>query len=144
MAVQILSTRYPFAVSKYVRVRFYQFGDGEVQSQKEAVWCSDFFAYEIAAEQELEDENDMFYTNTFANSSWICPNTADIQLNNFTAYFEADVYSCSYSKEVDDQLGHYMTPYADEDEECMDSGTIPAQLDKFYVSTMVVSDTFNP
>ena len=88
----------------------------------------------------------MFYTNTFATyggKRWICPNTDTIELSNYLTMLELDIYSCSKSK-IQDEGRDTMTPYASEDEECLNDGVIPADLGLFEVSTMLVSDTFNP
>ena len=54
-----------------------------------------------------------------------------------------DVYPCSKSKARDEGKTN-MTPYADDDEECLDEEAFPDHLDEFRVSITLVSDTFNP
>ena len=62
-----------------------------VRTPIEAVLCEDFFADKIAEEQENapkygQDYTDMFFTKTFVNSGYICPNTSSIELNNVYEY----------------------------------------------------------
>ena len=95
------------------------------------------------AETLGDSATDFFFTNTFAGSLWICPNTTEVELNNSLTYLFANVYSCSTSQSYDEG-SESMTPYADADEACRDDGVIPEDNGRFSVYTMMVADTFNP
>ena len=85
----------------------------------------------------------MFYSNTFANNPWVCPNTTTIETSGEGTYFAIGAYNCSASLYRDESEGN-MTIYAGDDSDCKDEGVIPEKLSSFTVATMMVSDTFNP
>ena len=130
---------YPTNVSQYLRVRF-----STEDEYVTAVKCSDFFADKIAAEQEQSKNEyaNMFYSNTFADSDWICPDITSIELQRYDVFFTMDVVPCSFSKELDEGQETMTTYVANQDEECI--GFSSDQLPYFTVKTMLVSDTFNP
>ena len=57
----------------------FQATDGSIAP---AVYCSDYFAKEIAAEKNGETNSSFNYTNSYAGSKWICPNMTESIMHN--------------------------------------------------------------
>ena len=76
------------------------------------------------AQQQGVNSTDMFYTNAFGFSDFICPDTTSIELQDSFTSLMMDVLPCSKSKALDEGKTN-MTPYADDDEECKDEDAFP-------------------
>ena len=81
-----------------------------------AVYCIDYFAKEIAAEQSGQSDS-TFYTDTYGfegkdgESKWICPNLTDYTITDGTS-FHVEVWDCEDGKDWD--------PHFDPDVSCID------------------------
>ena len=67
-----------------------------------------------------------------------------IEVSNFFQKFAVDIFWCSYSKQLDETDGSMTTYVEDQDEVCEDIGIIPDNLNKFWVTSMVPQEVFNP
>ena len=66
-----------------------------------AVYCTDYYAEEIAAEKNGLS-NSTFYSDTYADDRWICPNlTESTILPGYLNNLQAELDACWKAKEVD-------------------------------------------
>ena len=70
------------------------------------MYCIDYYAKEIAAEQSGQSDSTFSYTRaygfleSFVFSKWICPNLTETTISEQN-FFKAEVYTCADAKVLD-------------------------------------------